>query len=158
MSGTGSRLAPRTTRTPADGPSGAWPNERDELELYKLYREHIAAEATWSAHRTTWLITANAFLATALAIMSDKRPADLEDGAEVMRSLLPTAAIAINFGTLAMLLAAEWVIWRRLREYPDTGSGLPRLIGSKGAHVVGFAVPALLALALAVGWCFIATA
>ena len=125
---------------------------------YELYRAAIASEATWSAQRTTWLVTANAFLAAALATMGDTESSVLQPGARMMRSLLPAGAITINVGTLVMLLAAEWVTIVRVREYGKTPRGVPDLLGTLLAHVVGALVPVLIGLVLIYGWVRIASA
>ena len=143
-------------------PSKAEKPSDENLARYHLYREPVAAEATWLANRTGWLLTANAFMASAYAILADKASnAKLQGAGPIeMRRLLPSGAVAVNVGTLLMMLAAEWVTLKRRREYgkPHDYPGVPHLLGSAVAHTVGWLVPVLLAAMLAYGWVRVAVA
>jgi hypothetical protein len=137
-------------------------NEPDQalLDRYARYRDAVAAEAGWSANRTTWLVTANAFFATALAILGASTADHLRHGALLLAEMLPWGAMIINAGTLWMLWVAEVVTRARLREYeqlathPDT----PYLLGTPMAHLVGTYVPIGIAAILALAWLAIAVA
>lgn len=148
-----------------DAPRGSGLPEVAEGEerAYRLYRDQIASEAGWVTTRTTWLLSANAFLATAFAILSVKgsSQAELTAGGKRMAELLPALGGIINVGTLVALIAAEVVtlrIWvavrpRKVAKGEMRGRArLPHLLGSPMAHLIGIAVPVSFAVLMALGW------
>lgn len=87
--------------------------DREGERVYRLYREQIESQAAWTATLTTWLLAANALLATAIAVRST---AEFRDpSAAMMRRGLPTVGLVTNAGVVApvglTVLLLGWCWW-----------------------------------------------
>ena len=126
---------------------------------YELHRGQVEAEGGWVANRTNWLLNANAFMLTSMAIVSTAAPATRPPMGEAIWVCLPVLGVIVNAGTAKMIHEAEVVTQLRKAAYEAGPDGhelridlVPDLIGAARPHLWGARLPIVFAASFGIMW------